>query len=33
MELKHLFSPGKIGNVQIKNRIVRSATYEGMVNH
>ena len=33
MELKHLFSPGKIGNVQIKNRIVRSATYEGMANH
>ena len=32
MELKHLFSPGKIGNVQIKNRIVRSATYEGMAN-
>ncbi len=28
IELKHLFSPGKIGNVQIKNRIVRSATYE-----
>jgi len=33
MELKHLFSPGKIGNVEIKNRIVRSATYEGMANH
>jgi len=28
IELKYLFSPGKIGNVQIKNRIVRSATYE-----
>jgi 2,4-dienoyl-CoA reductase-like NADH-dependent reductase (Old Yellow Enzyme family) len=28
MELKTLFSPGKIGNVEIKNRIVRSATYE-----
>ncbi|KKN33202.1 hypothetical protein LCGC14_0805970 [marine sediment metagenome] len=28
MELKTLFSPEKIGNVQIKNRIVRSATYE-----
>ena len=28
MKLKYLFSPGKIGNVQIKNRIVRSATYE-----
>jgi len=28
IELKHLFSPGKIGNIQIKNRIVRSATYE-----
>ncbi len=28
MELKTLFSPKKIGNVQIKNRIVRSATYE-----
>jgi 2,4-dienoyl-CoA reductase-like NADH-dependent reductase (Old Yellow Enzyme family) len=27
MELKNLFSPGKIGNVQIKNRIVRSATW------
>jgi len=26
MKLKYLFSPGKIGNVQIKNRIVRSAT-------
>ena len=26
MELKTLFSPKKIGNVQIKNRIVRSAT-------
>ena len=33
MELKHLFSPSKIGNVQIKNRIVRSATYEGMADH
>ncbi|MCP4763245.1 MAG: NADH:flavin oxidoreductase [archaeon] len=28
MELSNLFSPGKIGNVQIKNRIIRSATYE-----
>jgi len=28
MELENLFSPGKIGNVQIKNRIVRSATHE-----
>ncbi|MHA2283217.1 MAG: NADH:flavin oxidoreductase [Promethearchaeota archaeon] len=27
MELKTLFSPKKIGNVEIKNRIVRSATY------
>jgi 2,4-dienoyl-CoA reductase-like NADH-dependent reductase (Old Yellow Enzyme family) len=27
IELKTLFSPGKIGNVQIKNRIIRSATY------
>ena len=27
MELKHLFSPGRIGNVQIKNRIIRSATW------
>lgn len=27
MELKTLFSPEKIGNIQIKNRIVRSATY------
>jgi len=27
MELETLFSPEKIGNVQIKNRIVRSATY------
>ena len=32
MELKHLFSPGKIGKVEIKNRIVRSATYEGIAN-
>ncbi|MFX1443894.1 MAG: NADH:flavin oxidoreductase, partial [Promethearchaeota archaeon] len=28
MELKTLFSPQKIGNVEIKNRIVRSATFE-----
>jgi 2,4-dienoyl-CoA reductase-like NADH-dependent reductase (Old Yellow Enzyme family) len=28
LELKTLFSPKKIGNVQIKNRIVRSATFE-----
>jgi 2,4-dienoyl-CoA reductase-like NADH-dependent reductase (Old Yellow Enzyme family) len=27
VELKTLFSPGKIGNVQIKNRIIRSATF------
>ena len=26
MELTNLFSSGKIGSVQIKNRIVRSAT-------
>lgn len=30
MDFKNLFSPGKIGNVKIKNRIVRSATYERM---
>lgn len=30
MELENLFSPGKIGNVQIKNRIIRSATSENM---
>ena len=29
MELGTLFSPEKIGNVQIKNRIVRSATFMG----
>jgi 2,4-dienoyl-CoA reductase-like NADH-dependent reductase (Old Yellow Enzyme family) len=28
MELKTLFTPQKIGNVEIKNRIVRSATFE-----
>ena len=28
MELKNLFSPGKIGNVKTKNRIIRSATWE-----
>ena len=28
MELKTLFSPEKIGNVEIKNRLVRSATFE-----
>jgi 2,4-dienoyl-CoA reductase-like NADH-dependent reductase (Old Yellow Enzyme family) len=28
LELKNLFTEGKIGNVYIKNRIVRSATYE-----
>jgi len=28
IELRHLFSQRKIGNIQIKNRIVRSATYE-----
>lgn len=27
MELKNLFSPSKIGNVRIKNRIIRSATW------
>ncbi|MFW9904952.1 MAG: NADH:flavin oxidoreductase [Candidatus Thorarchaeota archaeon] len=30
MELKHLFSPYRIGNVLIRNRIVRSATAENM---
>ena len=30
MELKTLFSPEKIGSISIKNRIVRSATYESM---
>ncbi len=30
MELKNLFSSGKIGNVKIKNRIVRSATTENL---
>ena len=30
MELKHLFSKGKIGNIQTKNRIVRSATISGL---
>ena len=29
MELQHLFSPKKIGNVEIKNRIIRSATWTG----
>ena len=29
IELKALFSQGKIGSVKIKNRIVRSATYTG----
>jgi len=29
LELRTLFSPEKIGNVQIKNRIVRSATFMG----
>ncbi len=28
MELNYLFNPGKIGHVTIKNRIVRSATWE-----
>jgi 2,4-dienoyl-CoA reductase-like NADH-dependent reductase (Old Yellow Enzyme family) len=32
MELKTLFSPEKIGNVEIKNRIVRSATYTHTAN-
>ena len=27
MDLEHLFSPGKIGNIQIKNKIIRSATW------
>jgi 2,4-dienoyl-CoA reductase-like NADH-dependent reductase (Old Yellow Enzyme family) len=30
LELETLFSPGKMGNVRIKNRIMRSATFEGM---
>lgn len=30
MELKTLFSPQKIGNISIKNRLVRSATAENM---
>jgi 2,4-dienoyl-CoA reductase-like NADH-dependent reductase (Old Yellow Enzyme family) len=30
MELENLFSPRKIGNVQVKNRIIRSATTENM---
>jgi 2,4-dienoyl-CoA reductase-like NADH-dependent reductase (Old Yellow Enzyme family) len=32
MELKILFSPEKIGNVEIKNRIVRSATFVNAAN-
>ena len=32
MELKTLFSPCKIGNVEIKNRIVRSATFTNAAN-
>ncbi|HEC37783.1 MAG TPA: hypothetical protein ENI29_06070 [bacterium] len=28
MEIKTLFTPEKIGNVEIPNRIVRSATFE-----
>ena len=32
MELKTLFSPCKIGNVEIKNRIIRSATYTHTAN-
>ena len=27
-----LFSPGKIGGITIKNRFVRSATFEGVAN-
>ncbi|MFX1516987.1 MAG: NADH:flavin oxidoreductase [Promethearchaeota archaeon] len=30
MELRHLFTPHKIGNVLVRNRIVRSATSENM---
>ena len=33
IELKILLSPGKIGNVQIKNRIIRSATYTNMASY
>jgi len=29
MELQYLFSPKKIGNVEVKNRIIRSATWTG----
>jgi 2,4-dienoyl-CoA reductase-like NADH-dependent reductase (Old Yellow Enzyme family) len=32
MDLKTLFTPGKIGNVEIKNRIVRSATFTNAAN-
>jgi 2,4-dienoyl-CoA reductase-like NADH-dependent reductase (Old Yellow Enzyme family) len=32
MELKTLFSSGKIGNVEIKNRIIRSATFTNAAN-
>ncbi len=30
IKLETLFSPGKIGNIQIKNRIIRSATFTNM---